>query len=126
MMHEKAIWKHGIRAWNPKLPGVLPLNPLSGFTSPPYEPKAARGQHAAARWVMAYSHKTQSFMKNKGQQKYLDKALMMYGSWDLRHDSFLSFWEIFWPLILLITRKIKILKKWKKVWKYYHFTHVYH
>ena len=33
------------------------------------------GQHANARWVMAYSHKTQSFMKNGGQQKCLDKAL---------------------------------------------------
>ena len=34
-----------------------------------------QGQHADAPWVMAYSHKTQSFMKNGGQQKCLDKAL---------------------------------------------------
>ena len=32
-------------------------------------------QCADARWVMAYSHKTQSFMKNECQQKCLDKAL---------------------------------------------------
>ena len=32
-------------------------------------------QCANAHWGMAYSHKTQSFMKNRGQQKCLDKAL---------------------------------------------------
>ena len=37
-----------------------------------------QGQHADAPWVMAYSHKTQSFMKNGGQQKCLDKALAIY------------------------------------------------
>ena len=40
---------------------------------------------------------------------------MIYGSWDIRHDGqgFLSFWAIFCHLILLTTRKLKILKKWK-------------
>ena len=33
------------------------------------------GERADTRWVMAYRHKTQSFMKNGGQQKCLDKAL---------------------------------------------------
>ena len=35
---------------------------------------------ADAHWVMANSHKTQSFMKNSGQQKSLDKALVLYSS----------------------------------------------
>ena len=41
---------------------------------------------------------------------------MMYGSWDLEHNrqNFLSFWTIFCPFTPLTTRKIKILKKWKK------------
>ena len=40
---------------------------------------------------------------------------IMYGSWDIRHSkqSFLSFWTIFWPLTLLTTWKIKVLKKCK-------------
>ena len=37
------------------------------------EPPAARVN--APPWVMAYSHKTQSFMKNRGQQKCLNKGL---------------------------------------------------
>ena len=36
-------------------------------------------------------------------------------TWDIRHNkhSFLSFWAIFCPLILLTTWKLKVLKKWK-------------
>ena len=40
------------------------------------------------------------------------------GSWDIKQDrqNFLWFWAIFWPFTTtpLTTRKIKILKKWKK------------
>ena len=36
---------------------------------------SCKGKCANAYWVMAYSYKTQSFMKNIGQQKYLDKNL---------------------------------------------------
>ena len=52
----------------------------------------------------------------------------MYGPWDKRQNrqSFLSFWAIFWSLTLRTTWKIKILKKKKKPWGYYHFTLVYH
>ena len=37
-----------------------------------------------------------------------------YGFWDMEHNrqNILSFWPIFCPLTPLITRKIKILKKW--------------
>ena len=61
MMHGKAVWK--------SLTGALPLDPTSGVYSMPFEPLAVRGQHADARWVMAYGHKTQSVMKNGGQEK---------------------------------------------------------
>ena len=37
-----------------------------GVYSAPYENPAARNNCADARWVMAYGHKTQSFMKNGG------------------------------------------------------------
>ena len=42
---------------------------------------------------------------------------MMYGSWDMEHDGqyFLSFWTVFCPFTPLTTRKIKLLKKWKKI-----------
>ena len=41
-------------------------------------------------------------------------------------QNFLSFWTILCPFTSLTTRKIKILKKWKNLWKYYHFTHVHY
>ena len=58
-----------------------------------------------------------------------------YDVWFLRYKvqrtkiyailSFLRFLS-FYPLILLTNQMIKILKKWKKTWRYYHFTLVYH
>ena len=74
MMHGKTIWKseNGEIA---KPPGVLPLNPSMEAYSAPYKPPNCKGQCVDARWVSAYGHKTQSFMKNGGQQKHLDKAL---------------------------------------------------
>ena len=53
---------------------------------------------------------------------------MMHGPWNIKckGQSFLSFWAIFSLLTLLTTQNIKILKKWKKPWRYYHFTLVYH
>ena len=52
---------------------------------------------------------------------------IMYGSWDMEchGQNFLSFWTIFCPFTPLKTQKIKILKKWKKIRRYYHFTQVY-
>ena len=49
---------------------------------------------------------------------------MLHCSWDRTRDGcnfYFSFWTIFCPY----TEKIKILKKWKKAWRYHHFTHVY-
>ena len=41
---------------------------------------------------------------------------MMYVSWEMKRHrrNFLSFWIVFCPFTPLTTRKIKILKKWKK------------
>ena len=70
--------------------------------------------------------KNQNFEKMKKEKMLKDIIIlhlhttnddhMMYGSWDLEHNrqNFLSFWTIFCPFTPLTTRKIKILKKWKK------------
>ena len=52
----------------------------------------------------------------------------MYGSWDMKcnRQNFLSLWTIFCLFTPLTTQKIKILKNWKKTWRYYHFTHLCH
>ena len=68
MMHGKAVWKPGIGEIA-KAFGIAPGPHKGGFTS-------CKGQCADVCWVMAYGHKTQSFMKNGGQQKCLDKALI--------------------------------------------------
>ena len=50
-----------------------------------------------------------------------------YDVWFLRYGvqrtQFFVILDCFFPLTTL---KIKILKKWKNTWRYYHFTHVYH
>ena len=76
MMNSKTIWKPGIGKIT-KVSKDITLEPTSGIYSTPYEHPAAQSQSVDACWVMAYKHKTQSFMKNGGQQKYLDKALVM-------------------------------------------------
>ena len=47
--------------------------------------------------------------------------------WDMVHDgyNYFSFWTIFFPFTPLTARIIKMLKKWKKCWRYHHFTQVY-
>ena len=49
---------------------------------------------------------------------------MMYGSWDMECDrqNFCHFGLFFGTFTPLTARKIKILKKWQNVWRYYHFT----
>ena len=46
----------------------------------------------------------------------INDNLMLYGSWDMECDrhNFLSFRTIFPPFTPLWTKKVKILKKWKK------------
>ena len=53
---------------------------------------------------------------------------MLHCSWDMARDGcyfYFSFWATFFPFTPLMTRKIKILQKWKNTWIYHLFTHVY-
>ena len=56
----------------------------------------------------------------------INEDYMTYGSWNIRCDrqKFLPFWAIFCPFSPLTTRKIKILKNWKKleILSFYMFT----
>ena len=70
-------WKPGIGEIVKASRGIAP-EPHTGVCSAPYEPPAVGGQRAAACWVMACGHKTQSFMKNGDQQKCLDKGFAGY------------------------------------------------
>ena len=74
MMHGKAVWKPGIGEIA-KAFGIAP-GPHKGGLQHLIWTTSCKGQCADVRWVMAYGHKTQSFMKNGGQQKCLDKALV--------------------------------------------------
>ena len=64
-MNGKATWKLGI-------------GEIRGVYSTWYKPPAAMGQCADASWIIACEHETQSFMKNGGQQKCLDKYIYIY------------------------------------------------
>ena len=75
MIHGKAIWKPGISETAKTSWDIVPGPHKWGLHRPISIPSCT-GQRADTRWVMAYSHKTQSFMKNGGQQKCLDKALL--------------------------------------------------
>ena len=73
-MHGKAIWKSRIREID-KASRVIAPGPQKGGLQRPIWTPSCKGSQADVRWVMDYGHKTQSFMKNGGQQKCLDKAL---------------------------------------------------
>ena len=45
--------------------------------------------------------------------------------WSVMDRIFCYFGPFFCPFTPLTTGKINILKNWKKVWRYYHFTYVY-
>ena len=54
-----------------------------------------------------------------------------YDVWFLRYGAqqtelFLSFWAAFCPFTPLWSQESKFLKNEKKIWRYYHFTNVYH
>ena len=74
MMNRKAIWKPGNGKTAKVSRGIAP-GPCSGYLQRPIWTPSYKGQHADICWDMAYDHKIQSFMKNGGQQKCLDKAL---------------------------------------------------
>ena len=84
---------------------------------PPYEPRKLRfWKNEKNAW--RYYHFTCNINDNH----------MMYDSWhtECNGQNFLSFWTIFCSFTTLKTKKIKVLKKWKNTWRYYHFTKVNH
>ena len=64
MINIKSIWKPEFGKIAKASRGIAPGPHKGGLQRPD------------VRWVMAHEHKTQSFMKNGGQQKCLDKALL--------------------------------------------------
>ena len=86
-------------------------------------------------WFLSfYNPKNQNFEKLKKKSgdiiilhmRTINDNQTMYGSWDIEYDrqTFLLFWAIFCPFTPLTAQKIKLSKKWKKVWRYHHFTRV--
>ena len=56
-------------------PGISEIaKPHKGGLQHPVSTPSCNGQHTDVHWVMALGHKTQSFMKNEGQKKCLDKG----------------------------------------------------
>ena len=48
---------------------------------------------------------------------------LRYGTWQMY--CYFSFWAILVPFTPITAQKMKISKKWKKAWRYHHFTQVY-
>ena len=79
-MHGKAIWKSGIGEIAKASRGIDP-GPHKVDIQHPIWTSSCKGQCGGVNLVMAYGNKTQSFMKNGGQQKYLHKALQGHWPW---------------------------------------------
>ena len=75
MMHGKVIWKRGVGELAKASRGIAP-GPHKGAYSAPFEPPVGMANLLKHIGFWPYDHKTQSFMKNGGQQKCLDKALL--------------------------------------------------
>ena len=81
------------------------------------------------------SPKSEKFKKMKkapGDITILHKCIkhhdMLYCFCDMVHDRcncYFSFWAIFCPFTPLTAPKMKISEKWKKAWRYHHFTQLY-
>ena len=67
MMHGKAIWKPEVDEITKASRGIAP-GPHKGGLHHPAWTLSCNDQHADTHRVMSYSHKTQSFMTNKGEQ----------------------------------------------------------
>ena len=48
---------------------------------------------------------------------------LRYGTWQMY--CYFSFWAILFPFTPITAQKMKISKKWKRAWRYHHFTQVY-
>ena len=77
-------WKSYLKTWHwwnsQTFQGYCPWAPQGGFYSTPYDPPAARGQCADARWVM-------TFMKNGGHQKPWWPYMTTFGPPSINHFS---------------------------------------
>ena len=83
-----------------------PLTPLP-HPLPPYQPRKSKfwkNENTLGDIIIL-----QECCKNHDQ--------MLYCSWDMAHDgcNYFSFWAFFCLFMLLTVRKIKIKKKWKKM-----------
>ena len=76
-MHGKTIWKPGIGKIAKASRGIAPGPNKGGFQRPIWTP-SCNSQHADARRVMAYSHKTQSFMKTEVSKSAWIKPCYIY------------------------------------------------
>ena len=73
--------------------------------------ESPKGQRADARWVMACNHKTQSFIKNGGQQNCLDEGLQT--SWLLLTD-YCTFAPRF--LLMILVQNFDLINNHRKTW----------
>ena len=65
LINGKAVWKPGIGEIDKASRGIV-LEPHKWCLQHPIWILDGRNQRADAPWVIAYEHKTQSFMKNGG------------------------------------------------------------
>ena len=96
-------WKGYLKTWDwlysKSFQGQCPWSPQGGDLQGTIWTPNCKGQRADVHWVMAYGHKTQSFLKNGGQQKCLDKAphryiLQIKESLLIMDDAVFSIWCI--------------------------------
>ena len=83
---------------------------------PPNNPKNQNFEKNAWKYYHFTHMHNNNIKKMKINMNVKCENNTMYSSWDMEHDRqhYFSYWTVFCPLPLLITQKIKILKKWKK------------
>ena len=75
MIHGKAIWKPGISEISKASRNIVPGPHNGSLQHAIWTPSCKGSMCWCTLGYMVYGHKTQSFMKNGGHQKCLDKAL---------------------------------------------------
>ena len=96
-------WKDYLKTWSrwisQSFKGHCPWTTQRGLQHPIWTP-SFNGQCADTHWVLTNDHKTQSFIKNGGQQNCLDKALLTF---------YLAIFLTIFPKFVLIWLKWKIV-----------------
>ena len=87
-------------------------------------------------YLLPYGPRKSKFWKNKKKiiwRYHFTKVYHKWSSYDIwflrygvQQTEFFVILDCFLPFYPLTTWKIKILKKWKKAWRYYHLTQVCH